>query len=409
MKRVILLLLLLSISHFLFSQKYTPGYVVLSNGDTLKGTVYFKRSNEILSEVRLKSGDKIQSFSRSQIRSANNSTTTVFSHVVEMDMTPKGKESVVDTIFADLIVRGKLSLFQYLDRYKKNHFFMEDENGQWIELVLHVLDLGDGFHFQELPTYKGTLKKYFADCPTLSKDIERCIYEKNNLKKLFVKGLSCKYGQQSIKEVNQEKIQIDFGIVGGVNQTDIRFVDKSQTGYRIGKYSFNKSYNLTGGVYMDLKFPRINKIIFHSELLYKRYTNTAPEITESTLIQDQVTSNGYVNANYLKLNLSARYFFFYHKISPFISLGVSLGFLLSSTQYANVTTTVFTTSTYSQDPIMTNIASYESGAFAGLGITARNFGFEMRMELSSGLRPMEASSSVTSIYALLYYRWKKLQ
>jgi hypothetical protein len=409
MKKILLLSLFTISFQFLFSQKFTPGYIVTIKGDTLKGAIHFDRRNESVMKVRLKSSDQEQVFTPSTIRSANNSTTTIYSSVVEMDMSPKGKEIVSDTIFADLMVKGNLSLFLYMDRYKKSHFFLEDESGKWHELVLRVIDQGDGFHFQELALYKGTLKQYFAECPTLFNEIDHTIYAKNNLKKLFIKGLSCKYGQQSIKEVNQEKTQIDFGFIGGLTQTSLQYVDKLHYGYRVGRYNFDKSFGVSVGVYFDLKIPRVNKFVLRNELLFKNSTNTSPDIIESVLVQNQVKSSGYVNTNYLKYNLMVRYFFSHKKLSPFISVGVSPGFLLSHAEYANVTTTAFTTTTYTQEPIMHTISSFESGAVAGLGINSSNFGFEMRYELSNGLQPKEASSSVTSFYVLAYYKFRKLR
>ena len=91
---------------------------------------------------------------------------------------------------------GKMSLLYFADEYDKIHLFIQKEDNSIEELGLKFMDQGDGFHYQQLSTYKDVLKKNFPGCASLFPAIEEAPYERNKLQALFIRLYECTYGQE---------------------------------------------------------------------------------------------------------------------------------------------------------------------------------------------------------------------
>src|SRR5258706_6207326 len=79
-KSVFFFVLVVLFTHQLaFAQKFSPGYVIKMNGDSIKGQVFLEYKNGSVKRVHLKSTNQEQLFGPSDIKAAGSSTATIFS------------------------------------------------------------------------------------------------------------------------------------------------------------------------------------------------------------------------------------------------------------------------------------------------------------------------------------------
>lgn len=406
-KAHLIFLFLCSLMQSVYSQKFEKGYIIQVSGDTLRGEIFLEMKTGSVRSVQFRNGGAVRKILNPlEIKGMGTQEVSYLTRVVTIDKSPKRQQLLKDTLFLEVLVRGAISLLFYADEFDKNHYYVEQGDGSAEELGLKFLDLGDGIHFQKLEPYKDNLKKYFPKCTQLYAEIDKTPYERNRIQKLFIKCYQCNFGKEPLKEGKSEKTTVNLGIIGGSFSSQLKFEDNPNSGYRAPLYTFDKSVGPIGGIFIDLKFPRINKLfVLRNELLYRKINTTSPEIVESSLIQKYVKSSGYISASYIKYNLMLRQKLSYGKIAPFINVGFAASILLSHTDYATVSTSAFgAPPVITQEPLLGKVSSFEAGFLAGAGVLVNNFGFEFRWEGSNGLQPEYSQSSpVTSLYLLASY------
>ncbi len=389
------------------SQKFEKGYIIQASGDTLRGEIFLEMKTGSVRSVQFKNGGAMRKIINPfELKGLGTQEVSYLTKVVTIDKSPKKPQLFIDTLFLEILVRGSISLLFYADEFDKSHFYVEQGNGSVEELGLKFLDLGDGIHFQKLEPYKDNLKKYFPKCPQWYAEIDKTPYERNRIQKLFIKCYQCNFGKEPLKEGKTEATTVNLGVIGCAFSSQLKFEDNVNSGYRAPLYTFDKSVGPMGGIFIDLTFPRINKLfVLRNELLYRKITTASPEIVESSLIQKYVKSSGYISASYIKYNLILRQKLSYGKVAPFINVGFAASILLSHTDYATVSTSTFgAPPVITQEPLLGKVSSFEAGFLAGAGVLMSNFGFELRWEGSNGLQPQYSQTSpVTSLYLLASY------
>ncbi len=392
-KRVFIILILFIATQSAFAQKFTAGYYVKASGDTVKTNVFLrKKSGHILGLL----SEDGQLFGPKDLRAASVGRISYVVKKVTIDKSPKGS-TAVDTMFLEIMSREKMSLFHSVDENNKAHFFIEDEDGTTTELGLHILDQGDGITFQELPIYKDVLKTLFATCKDLTGEIDKSRYTRNSIHTVFEKLYECKYGTAP-KMATTRHIVNDFGIVAGISSTTLKFENKPGNTSLAARLVFDKSTDLTGGVFMESRFTKLGKsFTVRNELTHRTYDVASEDYYNG---QGQTSLFGYVSANYLKYNLLARLALSHNELRPFITAGLSPSLLLSSSNRS----LVITNGSKHTESLLGRVKSFEFGYFFGAGLMYNGFSIEARVEQSTGLHPETCNSKVNTLFVLLSYR-----
>ncbi len=174
-KITILSLCLLASSQFTHAQKYELGYYIKTRNDTTRGEIFIQRNSGNITAIKVKKGETLKPI---DLEGAGVSELNLVSKILSVDKSPKFVDPVIDTVFLEVLVRGKESLLFFIDEFEKTHYYIEKQDGSLEELGLKILDLGSGLHFQQLTTYKDVLKKNYPNCQQLFPEIDKTSYSK---------------------------------------------------------------------------------------------------------------------------------------------------------------------------------------------------------------------------------------
>jgi hypothetical protein len=297
-------------------------------------------------------------------------------------------------MFLEVMSREKISLLYAIDEYEKSHYFIEDENGTITELGLRILDKGDGLTFQELPTYKQTLKSLFPGC--LANEIDATRYTKNAIYSLYSDLYHCKYGSAP-KMQSSKQVTTDFGVTAGVSITSLTFIE-ANGGSLAPHLDFDQSTDFTGGLFAETKFARTGGLFsIRNELTHRKYDASSNDYYNG---QGQTRLFGSVAANYIKYSLLLRATLSHKTLKPFINIGLSPSFLITSSSG----TTTITGSSIQNGVLLGKVDALDFGFSAGAGLIYNSFGIEARYEQSTGLNPEFCNSKVNTLYVMLSYR-----
>jgi len=209
---------------------------------------------------------------------------------------------------------------------------------------------------------------------------------------LFVLGITT-----TTAFAQERPLSIDWGVTLGISSTQVHFKESYNSGSPAYGLSFDKSVDLTGGIFAELKFSRAKWISIRNEITHRKYDSESGDYYNGT---GQTHAFGAVSANYLKYSLSFRAWLTKTKLRPFLSAGISPSVLLSqSNSY-----TIDYGTTQLKQPLIDKPKSSEFGYYGGAGLSYDRFAGEVRVESSNGLRPTSLNSPVSTVYILLSYR-----
>jgi hypothetical protein len=383
----------------------SAGYIVRNSGDTLRGQVSLKKKNGSLQSVQFKGESEPEELlGPLDIKAIGQNGIQYVSFIVSSDKSPKHSIVVRDTVLLEVLVRGNMSLLFYVDEFEKNHFYIEMKNGGVEELVLKIIPNEDGVHFKKIELYKGMLKTFFPGCTSLFPEIEKTPYERNKLQNLFVKCYQCENKNLTpISIAEKERTKTEFGFMSGFSFSNIKFNGHYIDGTvpRTSIYNFKESASFTGGLFLNLKFPRISdQFSLDNEVQFKKVKTSSQEIGETQYIR----SKGFVDEKFLRYNFLMSYKFSKKEIAPFIHIGMTNSFLFQSNDYVKFVTTI-TNPVINYQPLLRSIRKYEQGFIVGVGMTSRQMQYELRFERSNGtMNEASLNSRVTSFYLLLSYK-----
>lgn len=174
---------------------FVEGYIVQNQGDTLTGYIgnwYKERTpNKIKFKKNLE--DKHMYLYPLSIKSFFVDDEFYESRVLIVDKSPyarnelylnqipfsKERELIMDTVFLNVLVRGKIDLLYLYDEENKPHFFVESDDIAIDELINHQykkkVNLGGGIKttIQESKRYIGQLIYYLRDCTKAQKRVQK--------------------------------------------------------------------------------------------------------------------------------------------------------------------------------------------------------------------------------------------
>src|SRR5688572_12361665 len=122
---------------------YQPGFVVENNGDTVKGSIDYKRWDRSPTKITFKSVTQSIVYSPLDIKSFTVTNEVYISAIVDVDRSPfkiteldnsPNPSYEKDTVFLQSLIQGEKSLLHLKDESAKNHFYIVD-NGSFVPLV----------------------------------------------------------------------------------------------------------------------------------------------------------------------------------------------------------------------------------------------------------------------------------
>jgi hypothetical protein len=388
MKRLILLITLICIEEFSFSQTdYRNGYIITNARDTLFGLVdYRERAKAYKScDFKISKGQNTITYEPSNI----------IGYGFENDKFYQSKEiSIKDQIskvaFLEVIVRGLVSLYKFEDTY-----FIEKDNNGLQQLLIETKEVFvDGKRvLKNTNQHIATINMLLFDCAEIRAKVQKIrLYEKE-LTNLIEDYNRCK-GEPSITFKNKKPwTKAIIGMTGGLNISQLNF--EANPGYRhlAGNFEVFKSPMI--GVSIDILSPRLSeRISFHADLLYlttKYYNYTLYKIS-SSVERNYVT----IELRQLKIPIGIRYTFPKREFTPYFNAGMSSTIHLSSNS-------IWVQEVESNSVVNTNesealtIGNKQFGLWAGCGVIKSinkklNAFLELRYEQTDGIAPFSVDS-----------------
>ncbi|MBK8563187.1 MAG: hypothetical protein IPN76_07505 [Saprospiraceae bacterium] len=220
------------------------------------------------------------------------------------------------------IIKGSLSLYYYIDHAENEHIFLQ-KGAQVNELYREAFDRNGKNGYKDL--YKGILKVYLADCPTLgSTNYDKVAFSLFELKKL-------------VKQYNQACGQIEFES----KPVKIKLHGGLLAGYIRQKTTFNGGYEILdfGSKQIQLNRVTMGSPIFGAFLHFplgrtheKLYLELKPYIATSMGFSNSKNAIGVVFADSADVNYTfkAHYYNFVMQLRyNFISRDTNKRFYLS--------------------------------------------------------------------------------
>ena len=172
-----LLYFALAFSAIAFAQTaYLPGYLVMNNGDTVKGLIRMRSSarNSQKCIFRLNNKTRKQEFTPEDIRSYRFDKSLYYvSHQINVNEKPT-------KVFLEWAVKGMLNLFMYCRSGEQNRYFAEKADSGFYELkntTKMTLDTLGTPDLRENKEYIGTLAALLNDCPSMVPEIYKSRFE----------------------------------------------------------------------------------------------------------------------------------------------------------------------------------------------------------------------------------------
>lgn len=212
MKRFLLFLWLIFPLLSMAQRKYTPGQIVTSEGEIIQGEIDYREWVINPRSIRFRVGQEVKTYSPQDLRSFRvDSKNEIYESAVvlvnqeslDWEELPQYQtyaevdgemEMKQDTVFLMVLTRGKVNLYQLIDRRKRNHFYFRKGNGAYEPLIYRKVKvmrpgqllMANVLEDNNLPRalafedYKGQLKYILADCDRLDLDsaIDKLTYSR---------------------------------------------------------------------------------------------------------------------------------------------------------------------------------------------------------------------------------------
>ena len=375
---------------------YKPAYIVTSVNDTINGYINYQNWKRNPRKVRFKKTEssKAEAYGIDQLLAFEVGGDIYQKHIVNTEISSlaidyldikKEPSLKKDTALVRAIVLGEKSLYEYIDRGDKSHFYIKETEVDTLTLLVYKKYKEEGADGEKLikenNSYKGQLSYYFRDCFSLQSKISKTAYKLNNLRNLFAEYYKCSV-DQPFYQVKTEKVSIESGVLLGFTRTKLNF--SSSTGKNIiVDLEYDPSTNITIGGFVNFVLPRANrKWAIINELLYHSYA-----------MQEESTSFDFA---YLKLNNLLRFSYPINESIRFhVDAGISNGIAIKND--------------YDITPYRTPLQrKHEQSYVLGAGVMYKNWSIDTRYERGNGMSEAVAySSQVSRFYCMLGYRFVK--
>jgi len=287
---------------------FKPGYVILLNGDTVRGEIDYRSDAKMSKICRFVSKDKTSeiSYSPEEIKAYRFENGKFF---IARDIRTENNQT--ERLFLEYLINGKMNVYYYKDS-NGNHYLIDKEGRELIELPYEEKIKRDstGFNYLDKTTrHKGILLVYLQDEPSMANEISKLQEPSHEslikLAKDYHKAVCGDYSCL-VYEKKESLVNCQVELVAGV-QLISNSID----------YNFIANNYFTTGVIVKFGQPRIDENLFiKTGLLYARLEDAA-YWTGSTYYSSKFRS-------YYKVPLQVEYMIQKGTFHPRIGYGVNV-------------------------------------------------------------------------------------
>ncbi|PKV67055.1 porin family protein [Pontibacter ramchanderi] len=375
---------------------YKPGYVVMPQGDTLRGqvsyrtdlagkTIGFKRDNQ--SATASYTANDLAGYGFPGDR---NYRTRTLDHADTL---------AAEYVFMQELVRGTMSLYVY-----KGTYFVEKKDNPdklhklYITKEEYVNQYGVTA-LRDINHHVRVLNTLMLDCFAMLSKVERVKLAEKSLVDLVREYNSCAgdpEGQTTFKE-SKKWFAIRPGFVGGISHTSLEFSAKDERYLHLEHAEFNSNTQPTFGMSLLLYSPRINQNA--SLMLEGRYGQNSFQADPSYRWFDAYYDNEIsFDLSAFKLSTAFRYDFAGKTVQPFVNAGIFHNFMqrreYRHTQYFRQTqnSTPTQRNRDNADFVTNAQKGFMFGAGSYLNINKRRLSLEARYEHGLDLHKQDTMS-----------------
>ncbi len=373
---------------------YQPGYVVMSTGDTLRGLVNDRAEMKNARECSFKAvpDEAPRQYGPEQLNGYGFTTGKMYeSRRIRLDSV------TVATVFVELLVKGRLSLYHYKvgDRY-----FAEKPPEELRELTRVEKRIErDGIPYVVVHAlYKGTLTYMTLDCPRLKRKIDRLPLDLDDLLRVVQEYNACSDTTASVR-TRRKFVTLKAGLVAGTNRSRLRFTGGEAQDSYLTQAPLSLQAAPFAGLYLQTTIPWVTERLtlwFEGQLsrddywYYREFTKG-----ESTYREDVSAYR-----RYFRFPALLRYTYPKGRVRPFAQAGFRLDLALESRNSVIQERELFRQVTTIEKPAFA-MRNSEVGGVAGAGLELR---FAKRYRLHAELRGSYGNGLAQPSTSLTYYR-----
>lgn len=282
------------------------------------------------------------------------------------------KGTHLDTVFLQLLVKGRVSLYYLNDESSRPHFIVEKDK---VTKELKMERKRVSYPKQgvvNLEYYKAQLSAYFADCTSGEFPVSKAKYTEASLTSLIVKYNQC-FPADDIYVKATEKTKADISVIAGANYSKLNVAGDA---YALTGKNHKGDITPFAGISFDLIFPKNRKSwSLNNDLIYRYYS-----------------IEGVFEANQIKLLTTLRYRFPSTTSSRFFLGGGFTNALALSAQALPEGTSW-------------DFRKHEQGLTLETGIIAKRLTYLLRYERSNGFSSYSTTNTkFTVLYAGMAFR-----
>ena len=384
---------------------YQQGFVVENNGDTVKGSIDYKRWDRSPTKITFKSVAQSKVYAPLDIKSFKVADEIYISAVVDVDRSPYKITELdnspypiyeKDTVFLQSLIQGEKSLLHLKDESSKNHFYIVD-NGSFVPLVYKQYTIEtkkSSKALAENKAYKGVLALYLRNVPDIQQKLENTRYNSGSITKLF--EYYYEHSSTTMEYSNKRHDgRFELGIATGASLTMLDFSGPAEY---LSELELEPSVNPVLGFFCDVKLLRSNGWRISNDFFYSAFNfddETSVQAPQGYTAVAAFKFEYIKTAHMLQMNLL-------RKRSLYIAAGFSTGFAFTH----NSQTTIIYDGGGTKSTRDFDASKFDFGYVGGLGFHASRWNVEARYEYSiSGISNISAlDSDLSRVFLFVKYR-----
>jgi hypothetical protein len=330
-KAILLLLLVLPIAAF--SQKdFRPGFVVLNNGDTVRGLILYRLGSRISDECAYRATKKGETrvYKANELQSYAVTNDKYYASMV-LDSATKEK------MFVEKLVTGKVSIFRYHDT-----FYAQKDKLYKLEKSVKKVNDKNAWYEQEYKKYAGTLNFLTLDCGSMGGKAFNADLNEHDLVDLAVEYSRCMDHPYVDYKQFKPHHTISYYPLVGVSSTNLSFTSDIYP-YISSDRTTVSSVAPAYGVGVEFVQPRsIENLSANIELIFSNHHFS--DYAESKKNSKYITEDINLDYSRIRIPISLKYNFTTGLTKPYARFGFQMSLFFSGHMK------VYQTSTSVYDP-----------------------------------------------------------
>lgn len=306
---------------------YRPGFVVLNDGDTLKGEIIYREGRRANQVCTFRSGNVTErEFLPTDIISYGFLNDKVYrTWQFEQVGNLKADETFPsDPVFVEILTKGKISLYLF-----ESTFFVQDSTDAKYQLInssREVVENGRRY-LKESRQYIGLLKYIMQDCQKLQNRIEGVKLLERELTQLVELYNECGGTVSVSYKKDKQWMQVQFGPAVGYQTSSIQFSDRILENEHLSG-SWQSSNQIIPAFLIDISSPRIQEHFgLTTGVIYIKDVYNSNNILEKNFFTDYHDVS--ITIEQLKIPFGLSYKLNEGKITPYFMFGMSFSAYLS--------------------------------------------------------------------------------